>query len=737
MSALIAIVAVAIAIGAAFGRIMQGRVPTYRLLAVGVTAGVIAWATERRGMLLATTVSVAGLVLALAWLLVPQTTWFGTPTLETLRALGSLAQQVGPQARQYVSPAPATASLVLAGVVAVWASIFSCYALAFRAQSPILSLLPPLVLVVFADGVLDQYVRPIFGVAFLVAALAVLFADSLRRIGSWGPIWGQIGTARDRLWPGIGRSGGRVGLTVLAAALVAPVVVPGFGRHLGFDLYSVDGGGRIDVAPFASLAAVLNDPASATTPMFQIRADRGSYWRMLGLDHFDGATWEATPDEGSPLESAGGIPDAVASDDTLWQRVTVEGDLGFPWLIAAADPVSIAFGRDVRWHEASSSLQVDPWPDRGDEYSVTSAAIRPTAAQLRDLGVIASSDPSLVALPEGIPTTVTDIARSWTAGQPTTFDQVVAIEQGLRSAPFTYDETVAYPGDPSVLADILTTTHRGFCQQFASLMAVMLRAIDIPARVAFGFTQGTRDGHTWTVMASDMHTWVEVPFPGYGWSSFDPTPGGAFHDPSATYEASFNPRDANDCAEAKGCGSGSTATPTPTRGPTPSPTSTVTPGALRSESGAPSDPSSAGASSMGSRFGLAALAGLALAVLALGVPGVRRAHRRRRRRTAGDPRASILVTFDLFAGRARALGWGRRPDETVEEFRRRLISRGAVPDAHEPTLTLLASTVAAAAYGGRTPSLDDASLVERSAVSLLQALRAASSWHRRLFSAYR
>ena len=565
VSALIAIVAMAIAIGAAFGRILQGHVPTYRLIAVGVTAGTIAWATERRGMLLATTVSFVGLFLALAWLLAPQTTWFGAPTLETVRTMGSLAEQVGSQARQYGSPAPATPSLVLAGVVAVWASIFSCYALAFRAQSPILSLLPPLALVAFADGVLDQFVRPIFGVAFLVAALAVLFADSLRRIRSWGPIWGQIGTARDRLWPGIGRNGGRVGLTVLAAALVAPVVVPGFGGHLGFDLYSVDGDGRIKVAPFASLAAVLNDPASATTPMFQIRADRGSYWRMIGLDRFDGATWEATQDEGTPLESAGGIPDAVASDDRLRQRVTVEGDMGFPWLIAAADPVSIAFDRAVRWHGASSSLQVDPWPKRGDEYSVTSTAIRPTASQLRDLGVITSPDPSLVALPAGIPTTVTDIARSWTAGQPTSFDQVVAIEQHLRSAPFIYDETVSYPSDPSVLADILTRTHRGFCQQFASLMAVMLREIGIPSRVALGFTQGTKDGHTWTAMAGDLHTWVEVPFPGYGWLSFDPTPGGAFHDPSATYDAPVGPGYGDDCAGSLGCGSSSTATRRPHR----------------------------------------------------------------------------------------------------------------------------------------------------------------------------
>ena len=730
----------AIATGAAFGRIFQGHLPTYRLLVVGVTAGAITWATERRGMLLATTVSIVGLFLALAWLLAPHTTWFGAPTLETTRTMGSLAEQVGLQARHYVSPAPATPSLVLASVVAVWASMFSCYALAFRAQSPILSLVPPLALVVFADGVLDQSIRPIFGIGLLVAALAVLFADSLRRIRSWGPVWGQIGMARDRLWPGTGRNVRRVGLTVLAAALVAPVLVPGFGGRLGFDPFSVDGGGRIGVAPFASLAAVLNDPASATTPMFQIRADRGSYWRMIGLDRFDGATWEATQDGGTPLESDEWIPDAVTSDDELRQRVTVEGDLGFPWLIAAADPISIAFDRAVRWHAASSSLQVDLWPDRGDEYIVTSATMRPTASQLRSLGVIASPDPSLLALPGGIPTSVVDTARSWTTGQQSSFDEVIAIEQRLRSAPFIYDETVAHPGDPHVLADILTTTHRGFCQQFASLMAVMLRTLGIPARVALGFTQGTRDGRTWTAMAGDLHTWVEVPFPGYGWLSFDPTPGGAFQDPSAKYERAVPIGGGKDCAEPRGCVASSTPTPTPTRGPTPTSSPTVTPGTQRSQPGTSSGSSDAGAWSMGSRFGPAALIGLLLAVVGIVVPGARSAHRRlrrRRRRTAGDPRTSILVTFDLFAERARALGWGRRPDETVEEFRRRLISRGAVRDAHEATFTLLASTVSAAAYGARTPSPDDASRAERSTVSLLQALREASSWRRRLLSVYR
>ena len=64
-------------------------------------------------------------MLALTWLAAPQTSWFGLPTAETLRTLGSLATEVGGQARDYVSPAPATPALVLAGTIAVWAAVFS------------------------------------------------------------------------------------------------------------------------------------------------------------------------------------------------------------------------------------------------------------------------------------------------------------------------------------------------------------------------------------------------------------------------------------------------------------------------------------------------------------------------------------------------------------------------------------------------------------------------------------
>jgi hypothetical protein len=57
-------------------------------------------------------------------------------------------------------------------------------------------------------------------------------------------------------------------------------------------------------------------------------------------------------------------------------------------------------------------------------------------------------------------------------------------------------------------------------------MALMLRYLGVPARVAVGFSSGTYDprARVWRVTDHDAHAWVEAWFRGYGWLPFDPTP---------------------------------------------------------------------------------------------------------------------------------------------------------------------------------------------------------------------
>ena len=83
---------------------------------------------------------------------------------------------------------------------------------------------------------------------------------------------------------------------------------------------------------------------------------------------------------------------------------------------------------------------------------------------------------------------------------------------------------ISETADP--LAYFLFTRRKGHCEYFASAMAVMLRSLEIPARMATGFQSGVYNpvSDLWLVRASDAHSWVEAWIPGRGWTTFDPTP---------------------------------------------------------------------------------------------------------------------------------------------------------------------------------------------------------------------
>jgi hypothetical protein len=113
------------------------------------------------------------------------------------------------------------------------------------------------------------------------------------------------------------------------------------------------------------------------------------------------------------------------------------------------------------------------------------------------------------------------------AGQTSSpYAAVVALETWFRSTGgFTYSEQPGpTPGLPP-LVGFVVDTKTGYCQHFAGAMALMLRLLGIPARVAAGFLPGSYHGDFWQVTDHDAHTWVEVWFRGFGWLPFDPTPG--------------------------------------------------------------------------------------------------------------------------------------------------------------------------------------------------------------------
>jgi protein-glutamine gamma-glutamyltransferase len=118
------------------------------------------------------------------------------------------------------------------------------------------------------------------------------------------------------------------------------------------------------------------------------------------------------------------------------------------------------------------------------------------------------------------------LARQIAGNARNPYDQAQAVERYLRAHyAYTLDLTGPPPADP--LAYFLFDRRAGHCEYFAAAMTVMMRSLGVPARYVNGFLPGEYNsvGGDFIVRARDAHSWVEIFFPGYGWITFDPTPG--------------------------------------------------------------------------------------------------------------------------------------------------------------------------------------------------------------------
>jgi len=202
----------------------------------------------------------------------------------------------------------------------------------------------------------------------------------------------------------------------------------------------------------------------------------------------------------------------------------------------------------------------------GDTYRVVSAVSRATIEQLRSAG---SNYPAAISerylqLPDTLPDRVRELARQIVtdAKATTPYDQAAALETWLRKN-ITYNDQITAPATGQDGVDyLLFVTKQGFCDYYASAMAVMARSLGLPARIATGFASGTLDTQrgVYQVYQNNAHTWPEIYFPQYGWIQFEPTASQpAIERPSAADAAnnpnslnedqanrSHNPRDAKD-----------------------------------------------------------------------------------------------------------------------------------------------------------------------------------------------
>ncbi|HJQ76960.1 MAG TPA: DUF3488 and transglutaminase-like domain-containing protein [Acidimicrobiia bacterium] len=299
------------------------------------------------------------------------------------------------------------------------------------------------------------------------------------------------------------------------------------------------------------------------------------YWRVETLDQFDGTEWERSDfslfqyQPGRPLANESDVYQGPTSD--FLQRVRI-ANLVTDVAPTAGVPVEIhdlagdGARRPAEFQVLSDSAIVAQGGLReGDEYEVRTLL----ADRDADLGVLATGEDGeltpmfaaaaaagafphepgttdeatvapadldrLTVLPEDIPTPIRNLARSLTLRASSDFEAVWMLQSWFRdSGEFEYSIDVETGHSALDLEAWLTDStslnfRTGYCEQFAAAMAVMVRFLDIPSRVVWGFTPGSVEAQSngsevVVVRDTNAHAWVEVWLEPYGWVQFDPTP---------------------------------------------------------------------------------------------------------------------------------------------------------------------------------------------------------------------
>jgi transglutaminase-like putative cysteine protease len=448
--------------------------------------------------------------------------------------LWTLFERAAQQIRVGVPPMAPSAELLCVVVVAVGLVAIAVHALAVCACAPAFSGIVLLCVVTVPAAVSDRML-PWWSFALSAAGYVLLLAvDSRRRQLTWGQAAGAAGNVGAVPAALVAVAGGAMVAALLVGATVTAV---GTGRSTHTRTAAGRSLGGIGLNPFTSLHGQLS--AGDAVPLFRVRGlVQRTYLRVLTLSRFTpGVGWQVGSLDGAipahderterlPLPS--GVTTPVAGS-TLQVRIEPINYVD-TWLPSFGYPLALG-GIDPDWRYDPDAITI--FSDR-----------RQRAAAYTELGVLPAPDPQVLRTPVpaagapftpvdpryldtgGVDQRVAQLAAQVTAGSRTAFDATVALNRWFTQPRngFRYDLRTAPGTSGDDLVDFLFTGRRGYCAQFASAMAIMLRTLHVPARVAVGFTPGTVTGDSRLITTDDAHAWVEAWFPGTGWVPFDSTP---------------------------------------------------------------------------------------------------------------------------------------------------------------------------------------------------------------------
>ncbi|GAA2984731.1 transglutaminase family protein [Actinokineospora diospyrosa] len=367
------------------------------------------------------------------------------------------------------------------------------------------------------------------------------------------------GTHRHRLWrnrPALPSTGTGVGSPVvmvssaLALGLLAGALITGIGT-----VGSLPGGGNgggsgggLALKPFTKLRGMLDQGNNVELLRVRGLGNQSRYLRAITLPRFDrNGGWVAADALPSDVPAGLGMPPAPGDRGGGQEtRIEIEPvnyeDL---WAPIYGNPRNLRDLPDGMFYDQAGGMVFSHSMRKLDRYIEDADLSEPTADQLRQAeGDYDEIDPGYLVA-DGIDPEVVTLAKLITNGQASAFDKALALKKHFETSNgFQYKTQTALTSDEDALKEFLFNSKTGFCEQYASAMAILARAAGLPSRVAIGYTAGFLSGDYRSITTQDAHAWVEIFFPGQGWVTFDPTPladGRTYEPPYVSADPSTGP----------------------------------------------------------------------------------------------------------------------------------------------------------------------------------------------------
>lgn len=311
-------------------------------------------------------------------------------------------------------------------------------------------------------------------------------------------------------------------------------------------LFSTLNYGEGGAPPAASVVFTPSHPLGGernvtNAPVMDVDTSVNRYYQATILDTYTSNAWELRNTVNINLTSSPLKTPQFAARRTITQTVTMLQYtnilMGAPMPIRVSAPASARVIPQGMMPEETVAATVvgvselamvvsDEVIQPGDTFTITSSVSFATESQLRN--DTTAYPPDITArylqLPDTVPQRVFDLAESLAQGFDNPYDIAKAIETYVRS--FEYSDQIPGPQPGQDAADyFLFEEKKGYCDYYATSMAVMLRHLGIPTRLVQGYATGEYDPLTgvYRLLEKDAHTWVEVYFPTYGWIQFEPT----------------------------------------------------------------------------------------------------------------------------------------------------------------------------------------------------------------------